>query len=301
VTTKTIECVECGQPVRNGRLSCPACGALLAAVSRSTRTGAPAGDPPTEDPPAQSLAAAPAYLIEPVERSDIDPATDDWQAPWPPLQASEPTLVARRYGWGASTDAQGPRSAAPPPGAYLPPNLAPQTTTAGAAGLPPATPVTGAGLEAASSAGSRASAGVAPGVDAARLLEIAGWFVVVGSAMAILGFLLPWSVAVIGARSSGGYLDGWGLANPNHILVLVGLLGVLLLGVVQTWVPEWFRTGVLGLGLGGLLIGLTWPYVLGPLGADIGVLVTGLGGLALLVGGGVASWATRHAGADPVV
>jgi hypothetical protein len=58
---------------------------------------------------------------------------------------------------------------------------------------------------------------------------------------------------------------------------------------------------VLGLGLGGLLFGLTWPYLLGPLGADIGVVVTGLGGLALVIGGGVASWATRHEGTDPIV
>ena len=31
--TKTIDCVECGEKVSYGRLSCPACGALLASVA----------------------------------------------------------------------------------------------------------------------------------------------------------------------------------------------------------------------------------------------------------------------------
>jgi hypothetical protein len=150
-------------------------------------------------------------------------------------------------------------------------------------------------------AAATAGRGALPSIDAARLVEIAGWFAVVGSAMAVLGFLLPWSVVVIGARGVGGYLDDWGMASPTHVLVLLGLLSVLALGVVRTPVPVWFRTGVLGLGVGGLLIGLIWPYLIGPLGADIGVLVTALGGLALVTGGIVASWATRHVEADPLV
>jgi hypothetical protein len=144
-------------------------------------------------------------------------------------------------------------------------------------------------------------ASVLPRLDAARLVETAGWFVIVGAAMAVLGFLLPWSRVVIGARSYGGYLDAWGLASPSHVLVLAGLLAALALGVVRSPVPAWLRTGVLGIGLGGVLIGLAWPYVVGPLGADIGVSLTTFGGLALLIGGGVASWATRHAPADPRV
>jgi hypothetical protein len=150
-------------------------------------------------------------------------------------------------------------------------------------------------------AAATAGRGALPSLGAARLVEIAGWFAVVGSAMAVLGFLLPWSVVVIGARGVGGYLDDWGMASPTHVLVLLGLLSVLALGVVRTPVPVWFRTGALGLGVGGLLIGLIWPYLIGPLGADIGVLVTALGGLALVTGGIVASWATRHVEADPLV
>jgi hypothetical protein len=138
-------------------------------------------------------------------------------------------------------------------------------------------------------------------LDSARLVEIAGWFVIVGATMAVLGFLLPWSASVIGSSGIGGYFDAWGLASPTHSLVLLGLLAVLALAVVRTPVPAWLRSGVVGLALGGLLIGLAWPYLFGPLGADVGVTVTVLGGFALLIGGGVASWATRHAETDPPV
>jgi hypothetical protein len=137
--------------------------------------------------------------------------------------------------------------------------------------------------------------------EAARFAEIAGWFVVVGATMSLLGFLLPWSRVVIGARATGGYLDTWGLASPTHLLVVIGLLVVLGLGVMRTRVPTWLSTGVLGLAAGGLLLGLSWPYIVGPLGAGIGVLVVALGGIALLIGGALGSWATRHVEDGPGV
>ncbi len=37
MTTKTIDCVDCGESVPYGRLSCPACGALLASVAGALR------------------------------------------------------------------------------------------------------------------------------------------------------------------------------------------------------------------------------------------------------------------------
>jgi hypothetical protein len=133
-----------------------------------------------------------------------------------------------------------------------------------------------------------------PSLDAARVGDLAGWLVAAGSAMAALGYVLPWSVAVIGARGYGGYLDGWGLASPTHVVALAIVLLTLALGVVKTTVPAWLRTGVLGLALGGLLIGLTWPYAIGPLGADIGAMLATLGGLALVIGGGLSIWSQRH-------
>jgi hypothetical protein len=106
---------------------------------------------------------------------------------------------------------------------------------------------------------------------------------------------------VIGARGTGGYLDDWGLASPTHVLIVVGLAVVLGLGVVESKVPAWLRTGVLGLAVGGLIVGLVWPYAIGPLGADIGAMVTTLGGMCLLIGGAAASWTTRHDGVAPPV
>jgi hypothetical protein len=130
--------------------------------------------------------------------------------------------------------------------------------------------------------------------DAARFVEIGGWFVIVGSTLAILGFLLPWSRAVIGAGGHGAYFDAWGLASPTHLIVFAGLLAILALSVIRSRIPAWVASGVVGLVSGALLIGLVWPYVIGPLGAEVGVLAVGLGGVALLLGGLIASWASRH-------
>jgi hypothetical protein len=137
--------------------------------------------------------------------------------------------------------------------------------------------------------------------DPARFVEIAGWFIVVGSTMSLLGFLLPWSRVVIGASTVGGYFDGWGLASPTHLFVFTGLLAVLALAIRGRPVPAWISSGILGLVFGGLLLGLAWPYVVGPLGADVGLTMTLLGGVALLIGGVVALWATRHVAAEPLV
>ena len=87
----------------------------------------------------------------------------------------------------------------------------------------------------------------------------------------------------------------------HHAFVVLGLLAVLALGILSTPVAAWLKTGVLGIALGSLIIGLAWPYLVGRLGADVGVTVTALGGLALVIGGVTASWATRHAEPDPSV
>ena len=292
MTTMAMRCVECGEPVRSGRLSCPACGALLASVSRPNESMAP-GERPAD---------AAADRIDPAPAAAVGLETDLSRGPlsWPPPEPAEPRLVARSYGRGGQAAVGESGQIAPLPGAYLPPGLAMSTATAGAAGRASVT-LGGGGHGGSVDATATARLGTLPTIDAPRLVDVAGWFVVVGSALAVLGLLLPWSVVVIGARGVGGYLDDWGMASPTHILVLLVLLVVLALGVVRTAVPAWLRTGVLGLGVGGLLIGLVWPYLIGPLGADIGVLVTTLGGCALVIGGVVASWATRHVEADPLV
>ena len=231
----------------------------------------------------------------PIRSSTHDPA------PWAAPDRPEATLVARPYG-RTPPDAADVAGHVAPPGAYVPPS--PAFALATGAGPDVAASATIAGRGAPGSGRGLTSVGILdalPRLDAARLTDVAGWLVVVGSVMATLGFVLPWSLTVIGASGAGGYLDDWGLASPTHVLALAAVLLVLALGVVRTTVPAWLRTGVFGLALGGLLIGLTWPYVLGPLGADIGALLVALGGVALVGGGALAIVADRHAGEGPLV
>ena len=327
MTTKTIECVECGASVPYGRLSCPSCGSLLASVSGARKPAAQvietvevaaaiepepnddlalslaaAADPPIEAAPVADapVAIEPLFAVEPdpVDADEADPATADWA---PVEEPAPPVLVARPYTRSSADD--GPGILASLPSAYRPSTL---SISAAAAGGPSWSAVAGSapiGTYAASTDTGREADESKRNdvVDVARFGEIAGWFVVVGASMSILGFLLPWSVTVIGSRSIGGYFGSWGLASPSHVLVLLGLLAVLALGVLHTPVPDWIRTGILGLAVGGLLIGLVWPYLVGPLGADVGVLITALGGVSLVIGGAVASWATRHVEVEPPV
>jgi hypothetical protein len=199
-----------------------------------------------------------------------------------------------------------------PPGAYHPPSQALSLAMAGAladanaarhADLVPdgGTGVAGATGATAIATFPRTARRWVTIPEPSRFVEIAGWFVVVGAAMSILGFLLPWSRVVIGASTFGGYFDGWGLANPTHLFVFVALLGVLALAVRREPVPAWISSGIFGLILGGLLLGLAWPYLVGPLGSDVGLTMTTLGGVCLMIGGVIALWATRHGEVQPLV
>jgi hypothetical protein len=124
--------------------------------------------------------------------------------------------------------------------------------------------------------------------------NLADWLVAAGSAVALIGFLLPWSDAVVGAKSFGGYTDSWGLAVPSHLLVLLLLGAVLTLAVIPSRVPSWIRTGLMGVLVGGLLVGLAWPYLIGGLGASLGVLFEAAGAILLVAGGVAERRAARH-------
>jgi hypothetical protein len=134
----------------------------------------------------------------------------------------------------------------------------------------------------------------------ARFAEFVGWLSVAGAAFAAVGFLLPWGMVMIGA-SGVGYFDRWGMAGPGHLLIVLGVLATLVLAFVRNPVPVWIRTGVVGLGLGSLLFGLVWPYLVGPLGSGPGVLIVAVGAAALAVSGVLALIADRHAEADRAV
>jgi hypothetical protein len=131
--------------------------------------------------------------------------------------------------------------------------------------------------------------------------NVADSLITAGCGVALVGFLLPWSDAVVGARSFGGYTDSWGLAVPSHVLVMLLLGAVLTLAVMPNRVPSWIRTGVLGVLVGGLLVGLAWPYLIGGLGFSLGILFEAVAAVLLVAGGVADRRAARHEGpADSV-
>jgi hypothetical protein len=134
-----------------------------------------------------------------------------------------------------------------------------------------------------------------------RAGEFVRWLAIAGSALAAAGMILPWSgVSVIGA-SGIGYFDRWGLAGPGHLLVTGLVLLVLAAALLRDRVPAWLGVGLPGLAVGGLLVGLTWPYLIGPLDGQLGAVAVALGG-ALLVAAGIAALVVdRHARGEPVV
>jgi hypothetical protein len=123
-----------------------------------------------------------------------------------------------------------------------------------------------------------------------------GWLVALGSGAATLGFFLPWSGVVIGAASTGGgFTETWGIANPTHVLVLLVSFVGFLLSVLPNRVPVWLRSSLLGLVLGGVLIGLAWPYLFAAgFGYKVGVIVELFGALVLIVAGVLSILPSRH-------
>lgn len=314
MSSKTIVCAACNAAVPYGRLSCPSCGELLASVAGAARpmvsaaamvatAGRAARSTPSVDPAwvaepeaAEPEAAEPEMAAEPgTARPEAaepgmavsQPAEETHPADevprWP---ESRPETPAASRATSFATDA---------PGAYVPPVV--PATPAG----PPALARSWAGHAATEetapdpAVGARASAAAL--VDGARLPEFIGWLAVAGSAMAAIGFVLPWGISVIGA---GGvdYFDRWGLAGPFHPVVVLGLLAVLGLALVRNPIPLWVRVGLPGLGLGALLLGLIWPYLVGLPGTGPGVLVVAFGAIVLGVAGIVALAADRHGPVD---
>lgn len=309
MTASTIVCGTCSGEVPSGRLSCPNCGELLASVvggraaAAASMSGAPALAPVVPAP-------APPILYDPADAPtaavlDGDVATGDTAPLWPAdadldldpdLTAVSPPTVAP-----AVTSYDGP-------GAYLPPvarlvdhEPAPPPLLQSAGPAAPARAWGGSSAVPAIATRAPVEADGSPatvGADAARVAEFVGWLAVAGGALASVGFLLPWSnVAVIGARGVG-YFDRWGLAGPFHVVVVLGLLAVLALSIVRNPIPAWIRVGLAGGGLAALLVGLAWPYLLGPLGAGPGVLCVGLGAVLLGLASVVAIATDPRTGTD---
>ena len=216
-------------------------------------------------------------------------------------------------------------SAPPPVGAYVPPAIEPELPPAPLAPEPqtptpamalPAEPppasilpraydpvaaVSGDGVVAAARAPSGRMGRIAmPRIDRERVEATADTVLLVGSIGLVLSFLAPWADVVIGS-SGRGYMDTWGLAGSGHIALFLLALGVLALAALENPIGRWLRTGVAGVALGGFVLGLAWPYVVGPLGAGPGALLAWVSGLVLFVAGIISLLVLRHAALPPDV
>jgi len=341
MATRTTTCPGCHEAVPNGRMSCPACGLLLASVAGAPRRRTKKATDAAPAPGAGVGAAIPAVLAPAVALPRPATATERTAATSvEPRQAvADPRAVDERRPADGSR-AVGERRPTPA-GAYVPrgsatsaPFLLPARAWAGITSAAPR-PMAGFGVVAtrpalaAASAGSASAYAVAPAgsmsphavrtdgpiqaaeattpdaladdVEASWLEAAAGWLMIIGSAVAMLGFLLPWSRAVIGAEGVGTYFDSWGIANPSHILVVLALAAALGLAIVANPIPSWIRTCCVGLAMGGLLVGLSWPYFLGPLGAGPGVVAVLVGGIMLGAAGVLDLVEARHAPTEPAV
>jgi hypothetical protein len=323
MSSTSIVCVACGADVVYGRLSCPECGELLASVAGGRR--ATASDAARDAAPVSMTAgtgdvqAAPSVLhdVDPLDatfgsyaegtgangRYDLDDDDDgitDFDADGIDELADDQRWhdPVAAFNAALATAPAAIAPTAPPPGAYVPPvpSIYAATSTA-----QPAPARTWAGSNGASygAAGADhegdAAADRGASVDPVKVEEFTGWLAVAGAALASVGFLLPWSNSVIGA-SGVGYFDRWGLAGPGHVILVLALLATFVLALIRIPVPVWLRVGVPSLALGALLLGLVWPYVLGPLGAQPGVYAILVGALLLIIGGVTGIVGARHAG-----
>lgn len=326
MTVRSIACGACGAEVQPGRLSCPACGELLASVSggRSMATAGPSAavrittdttpllDALMDDPVGEDAAPEPEPEPEVESSLEPDPGAEPDLDPEPgPVAASRAAYPAILVDAEPAAAEPPPPSWStrpsepPPPGAYVPPSLAPvgASAVAGFAAMPTAMPAgpaaparTWAGVDphavdrpaesSATDAGAAAAAGD-------RVDEMIGWVAVAGCALAGLGFLIPWSRTVIGAGGVS-YTDQWGLAGPGALIVVLALAAIGVLAVLPNPVPAWVRLGIPGLAVGTLLVGLVWPYALGPLGALPGAMLSLAGALLLAVAAIVCLVVDRH-------
>ena len=317
--TQSIVCRACGAAVPYGRLSCPECGEMLASVAGARRGGVAtsAGD-----------RAIPDVLHDTQLTADATPAPE--RAAWAEeveARDPDPIIVSGAGRWSADGDgfdALLAETAAPPthaaavvgrlepavaaPGAYVPPAPAAALGAAYPAGPPaPARAWAGHGPTGAASDGAAAvpaatdASAIGGDVTEAPTAAAVRWLAVAGSALAAVGMVLPWSsLTVIGAEGVG-YFDRWGLAGPGHLLVAAAVLGALALALLRERVPAWLGVGLPGPALGGLLLGLVWPYLIGPLGGQLGAWAVALGAALLIVAGVATLVMDRHARVGRVV
>jgi hypothetical protein len=255
--------------------------ALATAPASPAAPDAPAQKPVPSVKPAPAVATAAATLPEPKGEPSW-PETRGWPPPGAPQPAPEPAPLPRA-------------------GAYLPPSAVLTTVGDPAAAASGGHSGTPAPLPATSSSVSNADHGAPAAARSRRMPDIDHAFppqaILVGAALATLGFLLPWAPIVIGSAHIGSYLDQWGLAAPGNVVLLLVFLA---LGAAASQIdrlPAWARPGLPAVILSGILVGLVWPYLFtGALQPSIGVYLTLAAAIVLLVGGLLDLWVSRHAG-----
>jgi hypothetical protein len=314
--TQEVLCPACGAAVPRGRLSCQECGTMLASVAGTSEPAAAvetvgpapsavAGDDvepsPPEAPSPSEATPTPTPEPEPmIAGPSDDPVVPTPPTPSPPSAPSTPPPIIGQWS-GPPPEVDVPEESVLAGGPAMTPT---RVTVMGAptgrqrkfgeplfpdAGAPPAPDPTP------SAAAAPTAAIVAPPTAAA------GWLVVAGGAIAGISFLLPWADSVLGSGSlDDSYVGHWGLAHAPNILLMLGAFGIAYLAVAPIKRLAWLRMGALPIVAGGLLLGVTWPYVLGPYGPRLGMWLTILGAGLLMVGGFVALY-DRARGADEAI
>ncbi len=194
-----------------------------------------------------------------------------------------------------------------PAGSYLPPSaVSPQFAGAGGAaamvgaasfGSSAVAPLAERDSTSLAERGSAALGGVLNGIrvpaDATRRT------IVIGSALASVGLLLPWINGLASESPLAGYLDRWGLAGPGMWLVLLGLVGLALVAGSSGRAAGW-PIGLPAVAGAAFLGGLLWPYLVGGFSPSIGIWLVLVGAVVLAVGG-ILARRVRHAGPEPAV
>jgi hypothetical protein len=333
MVAQSLACPGCRDTVPPGRLSCPHCGEVLAAVaprvamSMLLEPSPEPGPQPSSPWPPPSAASPPLGTeAEPLLEPEPEP-----YSPWPPPAAVVPAfapLPAELAAQELEPLELAPLEPAPAmaPGTYIPNQPAPVPAAdeaesnlqqplpaeplAEAGEAPPAAifprtwdpaaAAAGEGVLAAPAPSTARASFAVPRIDRANVERVADAAMLIGAFGLVLAFLAPWSRVVIGSRGTG-YMDTWGLAGSGHIAVFLLALAVLGLAAFQNPIGRWLRTGVIGVALGAFVLGLSWPYVAGPLGAGPGAMLAWVSGVVMFIAGLASLLVLRHAALAPDV
>jgi hypothetical protein len=323
MVTESLACPVCANEVPRGRLSCPHCGSVLAAVARNYNEPATAVPgawipPSPSEPEPAGVAEAPAvddWDAEPTTAAAPESADAGWlaadHAPDEPAALADtgaPPGQPSFFGWGqppAPVTAPGPAVASataipdllhgappePPPAKILPRTWDPNGPTADADAARAPGGVTGRRLGVNLPSVGR--------IDRVKVGEAADVLVLIGSMATVIGLLVPW--VALGAGGLGAWTDTWGLALPGHFIVFLFACGSLALAALPNSIGSWLRTGVIGLVLGAFVLGLVWRFAFGGANGGFGVPLTAVAGAVLLIGGLVGTLVHRHADDPPGV